>query len=88
MLWLDIEGPGYWTGDQGANQNFFNGLVSQARAHGLVRARVCVCVRACVCVCLCVCVCVIATLNLSHSLSLHLFLLGSYAVVCISPSSR
>eukprot|EP00048_Salpingoeca_helianthica_P014577 m.222402 g.222402 ORF g.222402 m.222402 type:complete len:237 (-) comp16021_c0_seq1:138-848(-) len=35
MLWLDIEGVGYWTGDQGANQNFFNGLVNQAKAHGL-----------------------------------------------------
>jgi len=34
MLWFDIEGPAYWM-DQGSNQAFFNGLVSQAQAMGV-----------------------------------------------------
>ena len=36
MVWLDIEGPAYWSGDQGSNQDFFNGLLSQLRAQGQV----------------------------------------------------
>eukprot|EP01147_Barroeca_monosierra_P008577 gene8577-10279_t len=35
MLWLDIEGPQYWTSSQTENRNFFSGLVSQAKAHGI-----------------------------------------------------
>jgi len=35
MVWLDIEGPGqYWSGNQAANQAFFNDLVSGAEAMG------------------------------------------------------
>jgi len=35
MLWLDIEGPQYWM-DQGSNVAFFDGLVQQAQAMGIV----------------------------------------------------
>eukprot|EP00055_Hartaetosiga_balthica_P011607 m.53345 g.53345 ORF g.53345 m.53345 type:complete len:169 (-) comp7663_c0_seq2:169-675(-) len=35
MLWLDIEGPQYWSKSQGTNQAFFNGLVSRAKSHGI-----------------------------------------------------
>eukprot|EP00049_Salpingoeca_infusionum_P017566 m.353485 g.353485 ORF g.353485 m.353485 type:complete len:243 (+) comp16772_c0_seq1:62-790(+) len=35
MLWLDIEGPQYWTSSQSENQAFFQGLVSQAKAMGI-----------------------------------------------------
>jgi len=35
MLWFDIEGSQYWM-DQGSNQAFFNGLVAQAQAMGVV----------------------------------------------------
>jgi len=34
MVWLDIEGPQYWSGDQGANRDFFNGLVSALQGAG------------------------------------------------------
>jgi len=36
MLWLDIEGPGtYWSGDQGANANFFQALLNEGEAQGI-----------------------------------------------------
>jgi len=34
MFWFDIEGPQYWSADQGTNRNFFTGLVAQARSMG------------------------------------------------------
>lgn len=34
MVWLDIEGPQYWSRSQSANQNFFSGLVSELKARG------------------------------------------------------
>eukprot|EP00026_Physarum_polycephalum_P020279 Phypoly_transcript_22757.p1 GENE.Phypoly_transcript_22757~~Phypoly_transcript_22757.p1 ORF type:complete len:165 (-),score=20.16 Phypoly_transcript_22757:88-582(-) len=37
MMWFDIEGPGlYWGGDQGANAAFFQALVDEAKALGVV----------------------------------------------------
>ncbi|GAM21124.1 hypothetical protein SAMD00019534_042990, partial [Acytostelium subglobosum LB1] len=36
MIWFDIEGPGtYWSDDQGANQAFFNDMVSGAQQAGV-----------------------------------------------------
>ena len=35
MLWLDIEGTQYWTGDQGTNRAFFSELVNEANALGV-----------------------------------------------------
>lgn len=34
MLWLDIEGTGYWK-DQAYNRNFFSGLISGAASAGV-----------------------------------------------------
>eukprot|EP00003_Mantamonas_plastica_P032799 TRINITY_DN908_c0_g1_i3.p3 TRINITY_DN908_c0_g1~~TRINITY_DN908_c0_g1_i3.p3 ORF type:complete len:108 (-),score=15.65 TRINITY_DN908_c0_g1_i3:46-369(-) len=34
MIWLDIEGPQYWSDSASANQAFFNGLVKGLREHG------------------------------------------------------
>jgi len=34
MVWLDIEGSQYWM-DQNSNRNFFNGLVSAMKSHGI-----------------------------------------------------
>eukprot|EP00047_Mylnosiga_fluctuans_P014056 m.35031 g.35031 ORF g.35031 m.35031 type:complete len:233 (+) comp5289_c0_seq1:940-1638(+) len=36
MVWLDIEGPGYWTSSQATNRAFFEGLVNQGHALGVV----------------------------------------------------
>eukprot|EP01138_Halocafeteria_seosinensis_P011080 gb/GECG01011316.1/.p1 GENE.gb/GECG01011316.1/~~gb/GECG01011316.1/.p1 ORF type:complete len:169 (+),score=7.92 gb/GECG01011316.1/:1-507(+) len=36
MVWLDIEGPQYWSGSVTDNRNFFNGLVSELEKHGQV----------------------------------------------------
>ena len=35
MLWLDIEGSQYWSKDHTTNRNFFSGLVSRAKSHGI-----------------------------------------------------
>eukprot|EP01116_Phalansterium_solitarium_P017426 TRINITY_DN4290_c0_g1_i2.p1 TRINITY_DN4290_c0_g1~~TRINITY_DN4290_c0_g1_i2.p1 ORF type:complete len:214 (-),score=80.96 TRINITY_DN4290_c0_g1_i2:160-801(-) len=35
MIWLDIEGPQYWSSDKQANINFISGLISQAKAMGV-----------------------------------------------------
>jgi len=31
LMWLDIEGPEYWLGDYGSNQNFMNELAGSAQ---------------------------------------------------------
>lgn len=36
MVWLDIEGPQYWSSSVSANRNFFNGLVSELEKEGQV----------------------------------------------------
>lgn len=36
MIWLDIEGPQYWSKDQQANRDFFSGLVSALQTAGEV----------------------------------------------------
>ncbi|EGD80171.1 glycoside hydrolase family 25 protein [Salpingoeca rosetta] len=35
MLWLDIEGPQYWTSSKEKNREFFKGLVERAKHHGI-----------------------------------------------------
>jgi len=35
MIWLDIEGPQYWSTNQANNRNFFNDLVNALKAHGV-----------------------------------------------------
>jgi len=35
MLWLDIEGPQYWTSSQATNRAFFTALVNEAEALGV-----------------------------------------------------
>jgi len=35
MIWLDIEGPQYWSSDPNTNIRFINAMISQARAVGV-----------------------------------------------------
>jgi len=35
QIWLDIEGTQYWTSSAATNQNFYNGLLAEARALGI-----------------------------------------------------
>ncbi|EGG18852.1 glycoside hydrolase family 25 protein [Cavenderia fasciculata] len=35
MLWLDIEGPQYWSSNQGTNRAFFNSMLDGARQAGV-----------------------------------------------------
>eukprot|EP01147_Barroeca_monosierra_P004832 gene4832-8679_t len=35
MLWLDIEGPQYWTSSKSENRNFFTELAKRAKHHGI-----------------------------------------------------
>jgi len=35
QFWFDIEGPQYWSGNQGANQNFMQAMINQANSEGV-----------------------------------------------------